>query len=80
MLLVYPLSPRVLSHFLLFLELVLPTMLPLASPSQGYESGVEEDEEGPFPPGWVMYTTDEPVPRRYYFHEGDNKTIWERPR
>lgn len=46
----------------------------------GYESGVVGDEEGPFPPGWVMYETDEEVPRKYYYNADTEQTEWERPR
>lgn len=48
----------------------------------GYESGKDYDELGPFPPGWVVYETDDPDPAKrkpYYFHHETDVTVWKRP-
>jgi len=39
--------------------------------------GLEVDEKGPLPKGWLLYYTDDRTP--YYSNTDQNKTVWERP-
>lgn len=41
--------------------------------------GLLEDEQGPLPPNWLLFFTDEPDKTPYYYNEETEETIWTRP-